>query len=158
MSPRVNEKAATWLTADQLSAWLAFRKMTRTLDARLARDLARDGGLSMQDYDVLSALTVTPHHRWCAKHLSAHLLWTASRMSHHIDRMEKRGLVRREPCAKGRGTDVVLTPDGLDAIRAAAPEHVEAVRRSFVDPLTPEELAVLARISDAVLATLEEQP
>ncbi len=151
----MDEETATWLTADQLSAWQGFRKMTRSLDARLARDLARDGGLSMQDYDVLSSLTDTPHHRWCAKHLGAHLLWTASRLSHHVDRMEKRGLVRREPCAEGRGTEVVLTPNGLDAIRAAAPEHVEAVHRSFIDHLTPQELAVLARISDTVLANLD---
>lgn len=155
---RVNEKAVKWLSADQLSAWQGFRKMTRALDARLARDLARDSGLSMQDYDVLSALTDAPHQRWSAKHLGGHLLWTASRLSHHIDRMEKRGLVRREPSAESRGSDVVLTPDGFDAIHAAAPEHAEAVRRSFINRLTPQELAVLARISDSVLAALEEQP
>lgn len=145
-----------WLTAEELRAWQGFRRMTRTLDARLARELTRDSGLSMQDYDVLSALTDTPHHRWSAKDLGAHLLWTPSRLSHHLDRMQRRELVRREPSAEGRFNDVVLTPHGLDAIRAAAPAHVEAVRHSFIDHLAPKELATFARISDTIMAKLED--
>lgn len=145
-----------WLTAEELRAWQGYRVMTRSLDARLARELARDSGLSMQDYDVLSALTDAAHHRMSAKDLGAHLLWTPSRLSHHLDRMQRRDLVRREPVAEGRRKDVVLTPQGLNAIRAAAPHHVETVRWSFIDVLSQEELTSLALISDTVRAKLEE--
>lgn len=145
-----------WLSAEEQRAWQGFRRMTRTLDARLARELARDSGLSMQDYDVLSALTDAPHHRRSAKDLGAHLLWTPSRLSHHIDRMQRRELVRREPSAEGRGNDIVLTSRGVDAIQTAAPDHVETVRRSFIDNLTPQDLAVLARISDTTMANLSD--
>jgi DNA-binding MarR family transcriptional regulator len=129
--------------------------MTRSLDARLARDLVNESGLSMQDYDVLSALTDSPDRRCSAKDLGAHLLWTPSRLSHHVDRMQQRGLVRRERHDRGRGNDVVLTPDGLEAIRTAAPGHVETVRESFIDLLAPAELLVLAQISDTILASLD---
>lgn len=144
-----------WLTEDEQRAWLGFRVMTRTLEARLARDLARDSALSMQDYDVLSALSDVRRRRRPAKELGEHLLWTPSRLSHHLDRMERRGLVRREPGTQGRGTDVVLTPSGLKAIRSAAPRHVAAVRRLFVDLLSAETLATLAELSESVLANLD---
>jgi DNA-binding MarR family transcriptional regulator len=145
-----------WLSDDEQRAWQAYRLMTRQLDARLARQLARDSGLSMQDYDVLSALTDTAEHRRCAKDLGAHLLWSPSRLSHHLDRMQRRDLVRRVGCPEGRGTDVVLTGQGLAAIQAAAPGHVAAVRQSFIDRLTPSDLAALARASSAVIDGLRE--
>lgn len=140
-----------WLTDDEQSAWQAYRLMFRQLDAALARELARDSALSLQDYDVLSALTDERRYRLCAKDLSAHLLWSPSRLSHHVDRMQQRGLVRRDNCTKGRGTDVVLTPKGVAAIEAAAPGHVAAVRETFIDRLTPTELATLARVSNTVI-------
>jgi len=140
-----------WLDADEQRAWQALRLMTRQLDARLARELNRASGLSMQDYDVLSALTDSPAHRWCAKDLGDHLLWSPSRLSHHLDRMHQRGLIQRDACAEGRGTDVVLTPQGFASIKAAAPEHVSTVRRVFIDRVTPAELAALGRLSRKVL-------
>ncbi len=148
-------ETARWLTAEEQRAWQGFRRMSRLLESRLARELERDSGLSMQDYDVLSALTDIPHHRWRAKDLGAHLLWTPSRLSHHLDRMQRRQLVRREPCDKERGNDVVLTERGFDAIRAAAPDHVKAVRQFFVDQLTASQLAALTGVSNTILARLE---
>ncbi len=140
-----------WLSDDEQRAWLGYRVMNRQLDAKLARELSRDSGLSMQDYDVLSALADEPGQRWCAKDLGTYLLWSPSRLSHHVDRMQRRGLVLRDSCPDGRGTDVVLTPKGLAAIEAAAPNHVAAVRHAFIDRLTPAELATLARVSDTVI-------
>jgi hypothetical protein len=49
---------------------------------------------------------------------------------------------------------VLITSDGMAAIRDAAPGHVEAVRRYFVDLLSPAEIEVLTsvclRVSRAV--------
>jgi DNA-binding MarR family transcriptional regulator len=147
--------ASKWLTDDEQAAWQAYRRMTRRLDAFLARDLMRDSGLSMQDYDVLSNLSGDESGRCCAKDLAAHLIWSPSRLSHHLDRMEKRRLVRRSPCTEGRGSDVVLTEQGWAAIRGAAPGHVNAVRDSFMDQLSPQDLRVLRRIGEAVLIGLD---
>jgi hypothetical protein len=47
-----------------------------------------------------------------------------------------------------------LTANGREAIEAAAPQHVEDVRRWFIDVLTPEQLDALADISDSVLDNL----
>lgn len=145
-----------WLSDQEQRAWQGYRVMTRQLDAQIARQLSRDSGLSTQDYDVLSALSDAPGHRSCAKDLSAYLLWSPSRLSHHVDRMQRRQLVRRGACPQGRGTDVVLTGPGLAAIAAAAPGHVAAVRHAFIDLLTPADLAALTRISTAVIDGLRE--
>jgi DNA-binding MarR family transcriptional regulator len=144
-----------WLTDDEQAAWQAYRRMTRRLDARLARDLQRDSGLSMQDYDVLSNLNARESGRRRTKDLALDLLWSPSRLSHHLDRMERRGLVRREPCADGRGSDVALTDAGRAAIVDAAPQHVESVRDAFLDHLSVRDLQALRRIGEAVVSGLE---
>jgi DNA-binding MarR family transcriptional regulator len=145
-----------WLSDEQQQAWLSYRRMTRQLEARLAQELARDSGLSMQDYDVLSALTAAAEYRLCAKDLGTHLLWSPSRLSHHLDRMERRDLVRRVGCPDGRGSDVVLTAQGLAAIQDAAPGHVEAVRQAFIDRIAPGDLATLGRVSASIIDGLRE--
>src|SRR5262245_25884599 len=105
-----------WLTPDEQRAWRGYRRMRALLDPRLARDLMRDSGLSEADYDVLSTLGETDRHRMRLSELAAHMLWSKSRLSHHIARMEQRGLVAREPCDDdGRGSIVALTAHGRNA-------------------------------------------
>ena len=73
-------------------------------------------------------------------------------LAHHIGRMERRGLVRRNDCADdGRGAAVSLTDAGWAALEAAAPPHVESVRRHLIDLLTPGELRALESISAKVI-------
>ena len=72
--------------------------------------------------------------------------------------MERRGLVQRDDCLDdGRGSFIVLSPAGRQAIDRAAPAHVETVRELFVDALTAEELATLAGITGKVLARLADR-
>lgn len=129
--------------------------MRALLDLQLARDLARDSGLSEADYDVLSAVSEAAGHSLRLGDLAAHMLWSKSRLSHHVTRMERRGLVAREDCpSDGRGAVLTLTEAGWQAIRDAAPEHVESVRKHFLDLLTAEQVQTLAAISETVLTHL----
>jgi DNA-binding MarR family transcriptional regulator len=87
------------------------------------------------------------------------MAWSRSRLSHHITRMERRGLVTREDCTSdGRGAFVALTDAGWRAIRAAAPGHVASVRRHFIDLLSREQLDALAEISQTVVRRLDREP
>lgn len=123
----------------------------------LARQLQRDAGLGLQDYDVLVQLTDTPSARLRLSELADLLQWDRSRMSHHITRMAARGLVTREQCPDDRrGAFVVLTSQGRATIEAAAPHHVEGVRELLFDHLDEDDLAALDRITGGILQRLDQ--
>lgn len=146
-----------WLSESEYRAWIGYRRMRLLLDAQIARDLAHDSGLSPADYDVLSNLSEEDSGRFRLSALAAHMGWSKSRLSRHVSRMEERGLVVREDSPDdGRGAEIVLTDKGMRAIVAAAPDHVESVRRHFIDLLTPQELRALGHIAEKVLAALPE--
>lgn len=130
--------------------------MNAQLNGRLNRSLQQDSGLSDSDYEVLVHLTEAPDGRLRAFELGAALQWEKSRLSHHLRRMEARGLVERKNCETDRrGSFVVLTPAGRRSIESAAPGHVEEVRAAFLNALSPEQIDALAGITQAVLANLE---
>lgn len=147
-----------WLDEREARAWRGYNRMRLQLNARLNRNLVRDAGLSLADYEVLVCLSEAPDGRLRAFQLADALRWEKSRLSHHLTRMQGRGLVRRQECpTDGRGAFIVLTDTGTAAIERAAPEHVEDVRRAFVDVLTPAQLDALDQISRAVLARLSAE-
>lgn len=139
----------------EIRAWGAYRRMRALLELEITRDLARDAGLSAPDYDVLSTLSEEAEAPWRAHALAERLLWSTSRLAHHLQRMEQRGLIRREPlAADGRGALVGLTEAGWAALRAAAPAHAASVRRHFVGLLEPDQIATFEVIAQKVVAHL----
>nr|WP_205860927.1 MarR family transcriptional regulator [Planosporangium flavigriseum] len=130
--------------------WRAFHEMRRHLDKAIERQLA-DAGLSTADYNLLVPLSEAPGDGLRARDLASHVDWDRSRLSHQLRRMEQRGLITRRDCpTDARGTMIMLTPAGRRAVEAAAPGHVETVRRHFVDLLSPEEIDTLTAISTRV--------
>ena len=141
-----------WLDGRQQEVWQAYLKMNQQLFSVLEQELVRDSGLSASDYMVLHPLSQAPDGLLRARELGAEIGWDRSRLSHHISRMEKRGLVTREECVEdGRGLMVRLTKAGRKAIEGAAPQHVENVQSYFFDLLSKEELATLGRVFERVL-------
>ena len=146
-----------WLSDDEQRAWRGLVQMTSRLDALLNRDLQQTSGLSLADYDVLVLLTEAPAGRLRVFELAEDLQWEQSRLSHHLARMHRRGLVAREECATDRrGAFVVLTGPGRDAIEQAAPGHVDLVRHLVFDGLSAEQVAMLDRFLGRVLSRLAE--
>ncbi|MGP4005650.1 MarR family winged helix-turn-helix transcriptional regulator [Streptomyces sp. 4N124] len=132
--------------------------MHEKLMDRLSRLLQTESNVSPADFAVLVELTDVPEGRRFLD-IARALEWEKSRMSHHIARMVKRGLVVRERSPEdGRGTFVVITDEGRAVIEAAVPRHVEAVRKLFLDHVTPSELRLLARICERVVEKLDEEP
>ncbi|MFF4397488.1 MarR family winged helix-turn-helix transcriptional regulator [Streptomyces sp. NPDC001480] len=147
-----------WLTPEEQRAWRGFVRLHDKLVGRLSRMLQTESNMSAADFAVLVHLTDVPEGRQRFVDLAQSLEWEKSRMSHHIARMSKRGLVAREECPEdGRGAFVVITEAGRAAIDAAAPRHVEAVRELFLDHVTPAELRVLAELSERVARKMDEE-
>jgi DNA-binding MarR family transcriptional regulator len=145
-----------WLDDDEQAAWRGMLVMQAKLQARLSRAMQRDAGLSDADYGVLVELTEAPEGKLRIFQLGRFLQWEKSRLSHHLRRMEARGLVAREECETDRrGAYVVVTKKGRVAIERAAPKHVAEVRQAFMDALDPAQLEQLRRITGDVLANLD---
>ena len=148
-----------WLDEREERAWRSLQLMQMRLDGALAHQLARDSGLSYPDYTVLVALTGSSDGRMRLFELARILGWEKSRVSHHIARMADRGLVAKDRCGSDRrGAFVLVTETGRREIEAAAPGHLEIVRRLFVDRLTPQQLDAVADVAETVLAALDEAP
>jgi DNA-binding MarR family transcriptional regulator len=129
-----------WLTDEEQQAWRATVNLSQLLLRQLDRELA-EHGLNGRDYEILVELSEAPEHRLRMTDLADATSQSRSRLSHQVSRMEKRGLVRRDDCeGDKRGTFAVLTGAGFEAIERVAPQHVESVRRHFVDQLTPHQL------------------
>ncbi|SEQ97839.1 DNA-binding transcriptional regulator, MarR family [Lentzea albida] len=149
------EPVTRWLEPEQQQAWRAYVRMQGELNAHLSRQMSVDSDISMADFAVLVQLTDTREERVRVLELARSLHWEKSRISHHVARMEKRGLVRRESCGSdGRGSFVVLTDQGRSAIEAAAPAHAEMVHKLVFDQLTASEVTALQAISEKILTRL----
>jgi DNA-binding MarR family transcriptional regulator len=144
-----------WLTPQEQRAWRAHLAAHRLLFTQLDRDL-QDSGLSLNDYEILVNLSENPEHRMRMSELADATVQSRSRLSHQISRMEAAGLVVREHCEDDRrGTFAVLTDNGLDAIQRVAPDHVESVRRHFIELLTPEQVSLLEQIYTPIVHHLQ---
>ena len=145
-----------WLDDHEQQVWRSFLTATSRLEGHLSRRMQSDGDISMADFGVLVQLSEAPEGRLRAFELGRALQWEKSRLSHHLTRMERRGLVRREDCGTDRrGAFVVLTSAGHAAVEAAAPAHVETVRAAVFDRLTPEQVQQLGEVCDVLLGGLE---
>lgn len=135
-----------WLTTEQQRRWRAYMAATTLLDEKLSRELQAAHGLTIADYEILVRLSEAPDRRLRMSQLAAHTLASRSRLSHQVDRLEKSGLVERQACESDRrGANAFLTQHGWEVLVAAAPTHVEGVRRHLVDLLTDEEFAAMGK-------------
>ena len=142
-------------THEELRTWREFIETTRSLSGLLAARLHDDTGLSPGDYAVLLALSEATENRLRSSELATRIGWERSRLSHHLGRMQRRQLIRREECATdSRGAEIVLEPTGTEAFRAATVPHLRAVRELFVDALTDNQLAAAGEIAAALRAHL----
>nr|WP_306631446.1 MarR family winged helix-turn-helix transcriptional regulator [Arthrobacter ulcerisalmonis] len=135
-------------TPDELAVWREYVETAEALRQALAADLQATSGVSPGDYAVLLALSEANGHKLRSSVLAEGIGWERSRLSHHLGRMENRGLIRRRKSGKdSRGAEVELTDDGSRTFRASSPPHLRLVRRFFIDALAPEDLQAIGRAS-----------
>ncbi|HWU21883.1 MAG TPA: MarR family transcriptional regulator [Nocardioides sp.] len=139
-----------WLDAEQQRAWRAYMLGTTLLRDRLDRDLQQVFDMSLTEYEVMVRLSENEGRLRMAQ-LADSLAHSRSRLTHTVRRMEDDGLVERCTFAEDRrGVVARLTDKGWEALRAAAPVHVEGVRRYLVDLADPADLRAVERVFGAV--------
>ncbi len=141
------------LSPHELDIWRDYIETAETIRSELEAQLQRDSGLSTSDYQVLLALSEADQHRLRPSALAGKIHWQRSRLSHHLRRMSRRGLIERQECpTDSRGAEIVLTESGLRTFRASNSPHFLAIRELFLDALTPEQLAAAGELTTALRA------
>jgi DNA-binding MarR family transcriptional regulator len=147
----VDDKETRWLTAAEQHAWRSFLTATQTLFSAVEGQLQRDCGLPHGYYEILVRLSEAPDRTLRMSQLAEASTSSKSRLSHAVARLEERGWVERSDCPTDRrGQFARLTDVGFAALEAAAPGHVEQVRRSLFDQLSTDQVAQLTAISEAI--------
>lgn len=142
-------------TAQQLATWREFVETTEALRSRLDARLQEESGISSQDYAVLLALREATGRNLRSSELASVVGWERSRLSHHVGRMERRGLVERQgPADGGWGSCVHLTDAGASIFRRASVTHLQAVDELFVSALTPQQIDAAGQIAQALSARM----
>jgi DNA-binding MarR family transcriptional regulator len=145
-----------WLTAEEQRAWRAFLTATQTLFSAVEAQLQRESGIPHGYYEILVRLSEAPGRALRMSQLAEASASSKSRLSHAVARLEEHGWVERLNCATDRrGQIAKLTDAGYAALEAAAPRHVEHVRRSMFDQLSAEQVAQLTAISEAIIAAAD---
>ncbi|MFE9690714.1 MarR family winged helix-turn-helix transcriptional regulator [Micromonospora sp. NPDC005806] len=140
-----------WLDPDEQRTWRAFLTASRALMDSLDRELQRDAGMPHAYYEILVRLSEAPDRRLRMSELADATGSSRSRLSHAVSRLEAAGWIRREECPTDRrGQIAVLTDTGFATLAAAAPGHVEGVRRHLFDALSPAQVDQLRRISETL--------
>jgi len=144
-----------WLTDDEQHTWRAFLEATRRLDEQLDRELQHQAGMPLGYYTILVMLSEAPARTLRMSDLAERTWSSRSRLSHAVDRLQEKGWVERHSCPSDkRGAFALLTDAGCAVLEAAAPGHVEGVRRHVFDQLTPSQVEALGTISQKVAQRL----
>jgi len=146
-----------WLTDDEQRTWRAFLNASQLLMDQLDRELQRDADMPHAYFTILVVLSEASGRALRMRELAEQTWSSASRLSHAVARLERRGWVRRMECPDDkRGQLAELTDRGMEVLVAAAPEHVEGVRTHLFDQLTDEQVGQLRQIGETVLTHLAD--
>jgi len=141
----------SWLDDLEMQAWRSLLSAHSRLMSRLDAELQAAQGMSVSDYGVLVQLSEADCGRLRMSELADRLLLSPSGLTRRLDGLVHAGLVDRVRCPTDRrGAFAVLTDAGRARLTEAAPDHVEQVRRHFVDRLTRAQLEALVSALDQV--------
>lgn len=142
---------ANWLDELEARSWRALLSAHWRLMSRLDAELQQSQQMSVADYGVLVQLSESEGGMLRMSELADRLLLSPSGLTRRLDGLVAAGLVERARCTTDRrGSFARLTPAGRKRLQTAAPDHVEQVRRHFVDRLTRRQLASLAEALERI--------
>ena len=137
------------------AAWEPYFTTTARLTERIEAALKCQSGLSMPEYSVL-LMTDRAGEAGIRPSVLAHkVVFSRSRLTHTMKRLESRDLISRRPCqGDGRGGLVFLTDAGKHLFDEAAIVQRDVIRRLFLNEITPEEIDMLtglfSRVSERI--------
>ena len=140
------------LSTEELGAWRGLLRVHSALVKALDAELLDGHDLPLTSYEVLINLQAAPDKRRRMAELADGVLLSRSGMTRLVDRLEKEGLLVRDPCVSdGRGTFAVLTDKGEALLSEARRTHLDGVRERFLKHFERDELVQLATLWNRVV-------
>lgn len=128
-------------------AWRFFFEASTRLQGVLEARLKKATGTSLADYNILLALYESPGRKLRMGELADRVVFSPSRLTYLVSRLEKLGAVRKAPSTEdGRGYEAKLTEEGIALTEQVTAIHQDTVRELLLDELTDAEID---RIVDA---------
>ena len=138
------------------AAWELYFTTTARLTERIEAALKCQAGLSMPEYSVLLMTDRAGEVGIRPSRLAHQVVFSRSRLTHTMKRLESRGLIERRPCeGDGRGGLVSLTQAGKALFDEAALIQRDVIRRLFLDDITSEEIDMLTGLFSRVSKRLD---
>ncbi len=137
------------LSLSDRDLWRTFRQCAEQINTAIERELISTTKLSGADHGILSRLAEIEAKALRQQELCDAMRWDRTRLSHHLTRMERRGLVKRSKLQDG-GTVVKMTTEGDRARKLADPVHADAVVRCFTSKLTEAQRRAIASLGTSL--------
>lgn len=136
------------LSEEEMRIWHLWKGSFHRIFGRVIKDMSEHTGLSEGDYGVLDRLDLLGDGSLRQQELADSMNWDKSRLSHHLTRMEKRGLVTRKPLDTDRGVQVLITPAGRSVLDDARPIVSKAIREHFLGQLTEQDIESITKLAE----------
>ncbi|AIQ36394.1 MarR family winged helix-turn-helix transcriptional regulator [Paenibacillus sp. FSL R5-0345] len=133
---------------DEMRIWNMWKGSFKRIFGRVVKELSERTGLSEGDFGILDRLIQFGDGKLRQQELADSMNWDKSRLSHHLTRMEKRGLVKRGPLDADRGVQVIITSAGKAALDEALPIVSMAIRKYFLDQLTDQDIESITKLAE----------
>jgi MarR family 2-MHQ and catechol resistance regulon transcriptional repressor len=115
--------------ASALRLWVILSRAHSAVARHAEADVARHG-LTIAEFGIIEALYhVGP---MLLGELQRKILVSSGGVTYLVDRLEERGLVRREPCPEDRRARyAALTPEGKRLMARIFPDHARTIERAM---------------------------
>ena len=121
---------------DRVTLWGLFLEVREGIKRQLDRELQAEVGIPDAWFEVLLRIGRTPGQAVPMTRLADMVLFSSGGFTKLADRMERAGLIRREPCPGDRRSSLAtLTPEGRRVLDRALAVHVPGLQRHLVDHL-----------------------
>jgi DNA-binding MarR family transcriptional regulator len=139
------------------AAWRSLITAHAVVVEKVERALLEAGLPPLGWYDVLLELSAAPGCRLRMHELARAVVLSRSGLTRLVDRLERAGLLRREPDPSDRrGSFAVLTDEGGEMLRRMWPVYAAGIAEHFGGHLSDDEAYALTEVLSRVLAANRE--
>ena len=141
------DASASPLDPAELGAYFALIEVSSLLRHTVEQQLKEAGGLSYVQFQLLATLGDAADGSRRMTDLADGVVYSRSGLTYQVGLLEQAGLVTRSPSADDeRGVTVTITDAGRDVLARVFPGHVEVLQQLFLDPLSAQDVGVLADV------------